>query len=421
MVDTICYERVISVLRDEFDLECSEVRPIGRQHNNVTVICQLLLPTQKPCVQKNSKPGTVAIPCSTKLLMMQMPNAMQDNLMSIENQVAMMQIIRPALTLNGLQLVPEVYGWSDCAKEGRWLIEEYKEGIDLHTTFARLNEFEKRTVLRQLALIVRRLQHCEIPSSFQGYGSAGFDYEGNVVNKSGSIALGGPFETLTELYEGMWQAQLKNSDSSALLQGWRVDSLRTRLERFGQIGIAKVLHDDRDKMRVVVHGDICLQNVVFDPQTLSVTGLFDYELSYVASPVEEFLHSFHDVGGILSGVYGEAPEDLALRDAILYGFPDILPTTLPNDEAVYKFGSERHVQWDIAKIWDEELEHAGVLRPRTLPAADRISRLYWFLQEVCQFYFLRSRWLSSQTETQLAESRLKAKKVLQHYLDYWGF
>jgi len=154
---------------------------------------------------------------------------------------------------------------------------------------------------------------------------------------------------------------------------------------------------------------------------LSVTGVFDFELSHVASPVEEFLYSFHDVGGILSGVYGEEPEDLALRAAILNGFPEVLPTTLPNEEAVYKFGSERHVQWDVAKLWDDELAYAGVWRPRTLAAADKISRLYWFSQEVCQFYVLRSRWLSSPTEAQLAESRLKAKNVLQQYLDDWGF
>jgi len=188
-------------------------------------------------------------------------DALPDTSMHMENEVAMMQITRPALVLDGVRLVPEVYGWSDCAREGSWLIEEYKEGIDLHTTFMTLNADEKRTVLHQLALIVRCLQHCELPSSFHGYGGAGFDGEGNVISKAMRIGTGGPFESLTELYEGMWAAQLRKSDSSALLQGWRVDGLRARLERFGHIGIAKLLHNASDRTRAVVHGDICESSV----------------------------------------------------------------------------------------------------------------------------------------------------------------
>ena len=177
-----------------------------------------------------------------------------DNSTRLENEVATMSISRPALCIDGVQLVPEVYGWS---KGDAWMIEEFKEGVDLQNTFGDLSDDEKRTVLRQLALIVQRFQVCELPRSFYGYGGAGFDGQGNVVSTAVSLGFGGPFKTMREYYEGMLRSQLEKADSSKILQGWRSEGLRERLERFcNDGGIAKSISDEEHPKRTVVHGGL---------------------------------------------------------------------------------------------------------------------------------------------------------------------
>jgi hypothetical protein len=75
--------------------------------------------------------------------------------------------------------------------------------------------------------------------------------------------------------------------------------------------------------------------------------------------MEVFLFSLHDIGGILAGAYGETSEQLALRHAMLYGFPASLLTTIRDEGRVLKFGETQHVPWETAQIWDRELNRPG--------------------------------------------------------------
>jgi Ser/Thr protein kinase RdoA (MazF antagonist) len=74
-----------------------------------------------------------------------------------------------------------------------------------------------------------------------------------------------------------------------MVAGWE-PPLRARLENFlsSPTGISSQLLKYTNTRQTLVHGDFDLMNFLFDPETLQITAILDYDFSHVASPLDEY-------------------------------------------------------------------------------------------------------------------------------------
>ena len=150
-------------------------------------------------------------------------------------------------------------------------------------------------------------------------------------------------------------------------------------------------------------------NLLFDPETLQITAILDFDWSYIGSSADEFLRSFSDLSGKLPGPFHKDPEMSALREALLQGFPDPLPQ------------SESTISWEVAKAWDDELDRRNIQRPRTIKGIDALSGVFWLSQQICPFLLCDPTVLKYRTSSQKERDREEAEKLLIKYLDMNGF
>lgn len=151
-----------------------------------------------------------------------------------------------------------------------------------------------------------------------------------------------------------------------------------------------------------------LQNILYDPDKIEITGLVDYDFSHVASPVDEYFYSFPSIHGILVGPF-EGGEMEHLRLALLSG--NVSEPAGPVEE----------INWTIAETWNKELKRAGAIRPNDFAGVEEYAGLYWFTQNVCPPYFLMPRWVAKRTPEERAKVKGTIEKELVQYMDRWGF
>lgn len=140
---------------------------------------------------------------------------------------------------------------------------------------------------------------------------------------------------------------------------WRIFNL-IRYLQYHALELVGPCLDEADE-----HGATATYNLLFEPETIRITAILDFDWSYVGSTADEFLRSFGDISGKLPGPFNKSPEMSALRVALLQGFPDPLPT------------SESSISWDVAKSWVDELQRRNIQRPRTIDGIDIISGAFW--------------------------------------------
>jgi hypothetical protein len=58
------------------------------------------------------------------------PQALVNEEVRVQNEVAAMWLTRQALSGYELRLVPEAYGWCPSSDDRGWILEEYKEGVN---------------------------------------------------------------------------------------------------------------------------------------------------------------------------------------------------------------------------------------------------------------------------------------------------
>lgn len=151
--------------------------------------------------------------------------------------------------------------------------------------------------------------------------------------------------------------------------------------------------------------------MLFDATSQRVTALLDYDFACILHPSYEFLRSFSNIAGQLSGWTGdEDSEQLALRDAKLHGFPSPLPVS-----------SDEGVQWEVAAAWELELERQGVLRPRTIEGIDKVADVDAVLRGLTPWRLTNSDILRLQSEEVIVQHREQCEKEIIKMLDRLGF
>lgn len=151
-----------------------------------------------------------------------------------------------------------------------------------------------------------------------------------------------------------------------------------------------------------------LENILFDPETLQVTALLDYDFTHIASTADEFFYSFMDFHGLVPGP-SEDPQMESLRLAQLNGFSDT------------NLGKIAGIDWKLAKMWQAAMKRAHVKTPVDIEDIGELATIYWFLLDVCPPYFLLPRWLKKRTEQQRLAIKRTIERNLDKYLKQWGF
>ncbi|KAI1426826.1 hypothetical protein F5Y12DRAFT_739836 [Xylaria sp. FL1777] len=411
---------ITCLLEEHCGRQASVFHRLGRDSNNFVYRVEL-----RPIVDEHGQPGSIdprkqcpgatTLPSSTNNVVARIshPEAVLNEEVRVENEVAAMCLMRTALAGYSERLVPEVFAWGRSSSESPgWILQEYKEGVPLDKAFLDMDRGSQEGIHRQIAQVFKLIQDYELPASAIGYGGLAFDDSGeNIVIGPTTIPCGGPFATLDDMYVQMMRRQLDESDSSSLLQGWRGDGrLRDRLDRFLAEGIAPLVRRNSVARPTLIHGDFNTFNMLVDPASGRLTALLDFDLSHVASPAEEFFYSFRTLGSLLAGPF-ETGDELLLRKCLLEGF----------DETPLTYDGHGKVNWPIAQNTDMEFSRAGVRKPAEIMGCGELAALKWFLEDLSPPYFYMPRWLEYQTPEGVDKTLQSIQSNVEKYLERWGF
>ena len=255
-----------TILGEQFRLPADSlvIKEIEQAKNNHVYLVELANPTSDPLIGGVTKPFTSAIPANTSRLVFRIPKdgvSLEDSV-RVRNEVAFLALGRDALVSADASLIPRVYGWEDKTSPGsgfRWILEEWKEGEALTADDVEaLDEETQRSVLDQVALLVKSFQEYRLPDSSRGFGGLTFDENGTISNTASTIPCGGPFATYADFLKAMCKWQLEASDRSTHLKGWRdMPALRKRLEALFSNGLDELLAKVPEQQPTLVHADLC--------------------------------------------------------------------------------------------------------------------------------------------------------------------
>ncbi|OAR00662.1 hypothetical protein LLEC1_04825 [Akanthomyces lecanii] len=375
------------------------------QFNNFIYKVELKTPAGQGSFS-GKQPGTVAPPAAgAAALVVRLSNLRAEGLHNanrVANDVASSFIARQAIEDAGLErVVPAVYAWAppkstDVIEEENfgWVVCEYKNGQDLDGQLPLLSEGEKKHVLQQIAKIVAALQNAPVPATVDQLGGLAFDEQGSIVPAQMVLIKDGPFASYADVWAAKLQAQLEESQASAVLNGWRDEAVVERIRNFiSTRGVWDALEGVALGERKFVHGDLSMyppivllffdsaggttysnamdaatNNMLFDAESKRITALLDFDWSAITHPAEEYLSGFGDIGGCVD----DKPKGILA--AVLANDFSAKPKDLAEKEAK---------QWDMAAAWAAAAASNGVKLPCDMPGMDRIKALHDFSSAVC--------------------------------------
>ncbi|WQF82783.1 Putative aminoglycoside phosphotransferase, protein kinase-like domain superfamily [Colletotrichum destructivum] len=385
-------------------------------YNNFIYRVTLLSPTTTAITFKSSQsgdpqPGTVPCPADTASLIVRLANSDPrtgiNNTHRVESEVAFMTLVRQALAGSKYScIVPDVYMWSGVSSGQGISVQKCMPGtIPERGGFEDFSLQDKTVLLGQMADILALLQNYTVPETVSKYGGLRFDENGNVISGQMTMFTGEPSLTYRDFLRGIFKVKLEEADNNPVIQGWKQNGIRARLDDFIDHRLEGLLGDD-EPQKVLIHADLTTNNLLFDPSTLRVTALLDFDFSYVGTVADEFMgFSFGNLcGGTLPGPF-ESGTQLALRRAMLTGFP----------ETHLVVGSSE-VQWDIAETWDKELARAGAARPCKISRFEEIANIYWLQDRVSPFELDNPMMRKRMTAEQLEETRSRTENLIAEFL-----
>ncbi|KAI1856322.1 uncharacterized protein JN550_013853 [Neoarthrinium moseri] len=358
------------------------------------------------------QPGTVPMPANTKSLILRLANADprtgMNNTNRVENEVASMTLARQALTGSKYShIVPDIYAWASVATGQGFTVQQYMHGIMPDKVFKDLTLQDKSVVLAQMADILALFQKFKVPQTIDKFGGLRFDDCGNIISAQMTIYKGEPSATYSEFIRAIFSVKLQEADENPVMQGWTDKGVRARLDNFINSRLGDILKEHEDPEKVLVHSDFSTNNLLFDPSTLEVTAILDFDFSYVGTIVEEFmLFSFGNMsGGQLPGPLEDGAQ-LQLRNAMLNGYSRLSSIEDTSD-----------VEWDVAKAWDDALAQAGAARPQTISNFERIADTYWFTDILSPFELDNPLMRKRRTAEQLKAIRERTENLIVRFLD----
>jgi len=266
------------LLESELSVPVKEITTLPRCNNNFIHFVTFPSAVDSDKVISD-KPGTNAIPSGTTKAVFRIgnPASMFNHAVKVENTVAVMQLMREALS--NLAIVPQVYAWSKTGgpSDNGWIIEQYMPGVEIESDFHnKLSRESQRHILGQVAEVLKAVQDFKLPATASGFGGLAFDKDNNVVNGPFVVEpYTGPYPDMKSFYKDMLRAQLKEAERSPVAKGWRENGLRERLDAFAERGLDSVLSKTltEDVEPCLVIGDVGMCHKIF---VLNSSPLFQF-------------------------------------------------------------------------------------------------------------------------------------------------
>jgi hypothetical protein len=204
-------------------------------------------------------PGTVDLPEGTTSLIIRLtnshPGTSLNNTNRVENEVAIMMLLRQALANSPYShIIPEVYAWGPVSSGQGFTILQHMPGIMPDKGFSDLSLADKRIIRAQMADIFALIQKFELPETINSFGGLTFDKNGDIVSAQMTLVSCGPFETYKDMFLANFKDSLKEADENPVLQGWKMGCIRERLEKYLESGLDTVLKVV-DPRRIIAHCD----------------------------------------------------------------------------------------------------------------------------------------------------------------------
>ncbi|KAJ9144690.1 Phosphotransferase enzyme family protein [Pleurostoma richardsiae] len=429
------YHRRLEAVEDvlkKFGLEATQITPVEYiehgpfPYNNFIYRVDLAHPFTPAHLSSSpfsSQPGTTPPPAtglSSLIIRLSNPRAEGlNNASRIENEVAALSLAHEALRRSSsaqlAELVPAVFAWQAYRPQAvpaeagfGWTMAELRPRANLDTQFAALSSHEQRAaVIEQVADVVAALQRAELPPGAHAYGGLNFDEAGHVVSGESPLVRGGPWDGYAEFWAAKVRGQMEDAEGSPLLDGWRPGGLRERLEKFlAEGGVEKILEGVDVSKKALMHGDLTMNNMLYDSTTGRLTALLDFDWAGVAHPVHDFFSGLWDLGG------GTHPEDKRLQAAVLKGdFSDV-----PGD-----LSDEDKVKWENAEAWDNALAARGAVRPSTIKGVERLELLRELEDSLCPFQLSNAHILKTMPKERLEAQRKEMQEKITKVLEKGGF
>lgn len=269
------YEFVTSLVVEHFGIQKNDftIEDMEKAKNNHVYLIRLDQPLTEssPAKSEFSKPYTSAIPAGTSKLVLRISknNVNLEDSVRIQNEVAFLALARDALSAIDDLVTPRVFGWEDELSTSptpySWIMEEFIQGDSLSPDeMLALDHNTRQSLLYQIARVVKAFQDYRLPKTVSMYGGLKFDDQGEIVNTASTLPCGGPFHSYQQFIRGMCTWQLKMSDRSAYLNGWRdIPGLRERLENFLTRGLDQLLDEIPEQKPTLIHADLCMSIEVF--------------------------------------------------------------------------------------------------------------------------------------------------------------
>ena len=399
----------------------------GRGVNSFVYVVDLLespLSAQpsSACAVGVSKGHVSVLPTKVTKIVIKFPNvaALLNETSRVQNEVAAIAIFRHALAEFGLaHIVPMVYGWqvfewqSEHRSVNGWIALEHMSGTSVEDELPTFSLETKKSILEEIATILRSIQSYRLPPSIVGYGGFKFDSAGSIVTGPTTLPCGGPFRSVPEMHKQMLRKQLEIADDpkAEIIGRWRQSGrmLRERLEHFEANGLTRLNEENSVGKPTLIHGDFDIHNVLVGSDG-RLTAQLDYEFAFIGTVLDEYTLSFPRLFGILGGPWDGGELD-KLRNYQLSGFPTEL--SIPDTRS--------QVDWELASMFDTALQLAGTQKPRNFAYADTYSALIWFYQDVCPPYLMMPRWLARRTPAEVMDQRDQIAKNLDLYLKMWKY
>ncbi|KAH8710141.1 kinase-like domain-containing protein [Phaeosphaeriaceae sp. PMI808] len=415
-----------NLLRERFGSDEAKIEPIQYdpespfKYNNF--VYRITLPSSPSAARHDSshgvrQPGTAPLPESAKEFIIRLTNPDAEGMHAqtrVENEVAIISLAAAALGGFKPHLVPNVYGWGSAASPSSqgWIIQELMPGVSVSEAFDSMSPGDKTKVLAQMADILKALQDFRLPSSIEQYGGVTFDSAGQIISTAMTSVGSGPWLLYEDYFKDRLNRALQQADSNPYIKGWHANGVRERLNAFVESGVPAQFKDLGYKdAKSIVHADFTPDNLLYDASTQRITALIDYDFACILHPSYEFLRSFSGAGGQFQGWSDiESSEQTALRDAKLNGFPSTLPENTKDG-----------VKWDVAKMWEDELERLNLQRPRTIKGIEKVADVDAVLRSILPWRVTNSDVLRMQSEAVILKCRDENEAQLIKLLDHLGF
>ncbi|KAI1100154.1 hypothetical protein F4804DRAFT_336538 [Jackrogersella minutella] len=414
------YRRLDALQRilQQYKLKSTRVMPIAyAEHcpfhfNNFIYKVELETPAVPATFTKKQPCTSIPPEEGVSVLVIRMSNPLAEGLNNanrVQNDVAAQHLARQAIQSAGLPpVVPALYAWAPCTypevpdETGfGWTMSEFRPGADLDAEFPSLTLEDAKDAIQQLASIFTVIQSAEIPETVTKFGALTLDGGGCIISGQPPLLKGGPFNSYADFWSATLQAKLSEADGSLLLKGWSDGGVRERIDKFiATGGVGKVLKSVDTSKMVLVHGDLTLNNVLYDSTAKRITAVLDFDWSAVTYPCDEFLTGLWDIGG---GIHERNEK--------------FLPSLLAGDFSAQPEGlsAEEVRKWEVAKAWDAALTQEGAIRPSNIAGVDRIQALKDLDDSLCPFELASDVMLKRISD----EEKLRKKKEMEVKILKW--